>query len=144
MGVIDLNARVTALEQNGAGGEELDQLEAAVTAIENELTVTSADITDDLETLPEDVEASCILQTYGKIVLMSIWTQNTGDNAVTNVKFYEIPESIRPLAPNVAYVSNPIAYVGDDAAIYFREIESAQEAVVQFFWFVATAPEPGE
>lgn len=144
MGVIDLNARVTALEQNGAGGEELDQLEAAVTAIENDLTVTTTDITADLETLPEDVEASALLQTYGKIVLLSVRAQNAGASAASNFKLYEIPESIQPVAPDTVYVSNSVAYVEEGNAIYITKIEATQEVLVNLYWFVATAPTPGE
>lgn len=145
MGVIDLDKRVKKLEQaDNAAGAELDQLEAAVTAIENDLTVTTADITDDLETLPEDVEGTAVLQTYGKLVMLTAWAQNAGDNAVSDVKFYEIPESIWPFAPSAVYVSNPVAHVGEDDAIYFAKIESAQEVEVNLYWFVAPEPTPGE
>ena len=60
MGVIDLNARVTALEKNGAGGAEIDQIEADLTALEEQINgdgETDLGLAGDVAAIAEDITA---------------------------------------------------------------------------------------
>jgi hypothetical protein len=58
MGVIDLNARVKALEENSGNSAEIDQIEAAVTALEETVNGdgdTDLGLVGDVADLQEDV-----------------------------------------------------------------------------------------
>lgn len=55
MGVIDLNARVTALEKNGSNSQEIDQIEADLTALEETVGAIAEDVTSDVFTPDPDL-----------------------------------------------------------------------------------------
>lgn len=64
MGVIDLDARVRKLEQGGGGGAEIDQIEAALTALEEQINgdgETDLGLAGDVSDLEDAVE---VLQTH--------------------------------------------------------------------------------
>lgn len=148
MGVIDLNARVAALEKNGAGGAELDQLEAAVTAIENMLTVTSTDITADCETPPEGVSIEyAILDTYGKLCIFSVLLgAGAGSTAEDPFTIYTLPDE---LLGTYNYMSNSVncQLIGeaDDQIIEVVPPAAGEFVTYSVIWLVGDpAPEPGE
>ena len=149
MGVIDLDKRVKKLEQDGAGGAELDQLEAAVTAIENELTVTAADITADLDTLPEGVTVSIVnLQTYGKLRMLTFAATNSGAK-VGGCKLYTIPAAIAPYN-SLSYITSSIdeMWIEQDSEdnsynIIFM-VDANSEIYATLTWIANPAPTAGE
>lgn len=144
MGVIDLDKRVRKLEQDGAGGAELDQLEAAVTAIENELTVTVTDISGDLETLPEGMTVDfAYFEKYGKICSVTFSVSNEGPHA-EELPLYKIPVDKVPYT-QFSYAANADgAFIieGEDGYYVAFNVDSALIASVQ--WIANPAPTPGE
>lgn len=145
MGVIDLDARVKKLEQEGTGGAVIDQLESAVTAIENELTVTVTDITDDLETLPEGVTVEfAYLETYGK--LCSVTFSADSANPIDDVPLYKIPADKMPYTPFSMTNSDGGAFIleGEDGYYVACTIGAGLIASVQWIVNPAPAPTPGE
>lgn len=144
MGVIDLDKRVRKLEQEGTGGAVVDQLEAAVTAIENELTVTSTDISGDLETLPEGVTVDFAhLETYGKVCSVTFGFDNSG-SAVSGLPVFKIPADKMPYTPDsyTSSVNGAYVFEGEDGYYVGCDLESGLIACVQ--WIANPAPTPGE
>lgn len=148
MGVIDLDKRVKKLEQDGAGGAVVDQLEAAVTAIENELTVTSRFITEDCETPPEGVTIEfAVLDTYGKLCIMLVTLTAANDSAATDLfTVYTIPEALHG---TFNYMSNSvncgIAGEGDDQIVMVAPPAAGENVTYNLIWLVGDpAPTPGE
>ena len=148
MGVIDLDKRVKKLEQDGAGGAELDQLEAAVTAIENELTVTVTDITDDLETLPEGVTVSVAnLQTYGKIRMLTFGALNSGSEVIGDV-LYVLPSDVCPYDGLSFISSTSDLWMEEDLEnggynVFFG-VGAGNTISGALIWIANPAPTPGE
>lgn len=148
MGVIDLDKRVRKLEQDGAGGAVVDQLEAAVTAIENELTVTVTDISGDLETLPEGVTVSIAnLQTYGKIRMLTFSAANSGSEVVGDV-LYVLPSDICPYdnasfltSTNDLWMEEDLENGGYDV---FFAVGAGNTITGALIWITNPAPTPGE
>lgn len=144
MGVIDLDKRVKKLEQDGAGGAELDQLEAAVTAIENELTVTVTDISGDLETLPEGVTADfAYFETYGKVCSVTFGLDN-GGSSVSGLQVYKIPADKIPYTPYSYTASVNDAYILEGEDGYYIACELASGLIASVQWIANPAPTPGE
>ena len=148
MGVIDLDKRVRNLEQDGAGGAVIDQLESAVTAIENELTVTSTDITADCETPPEGVSIEyAVLDTYGKLCIMTVLLRaGAGSTAADIFVVYKIPDEIRG---TFNYMSNSVncMIMGEDSDQIIEVVPPAAGEFVTYnvIWLVGDpAPTPGE
>lgn len=145
MGVIDLDARVKKLEQEGTGGAVIDQLESAVTAIENELTVTVTDITEDLETLPEGatVTLACI-QTYGSIVLFTLEIDNPGQGS--NQEIYKLPANLCPYDPSTAIFYGDTCHLEsvDGETYVVGEIPAENVCIYNLMWIANPAPTPGE
>ena len=147
MGIIDLSARVSALEKNDTSScAELDQLEAAVTAIENQLTVTVTDISEDLETLPSGMTVTfAYMETYGSLCSVTFKVENEGD-ANEEVPLYQIPADKIPYTP-YSFTANTesvyLGYSGDDLYVYFDiNTNTSMEYSVQ--WLANPAPTPGE
>jgi hypothetical protein len=148
MGVIDLDKRVRKLEQDGSGGAVVDQLEAAVTAIENQLTVTSTFITADCETPPEGVSIEyALLDTYGKLCIMTVLLgAGAGSTAADSFVVYKIPDEIRG---TFNYMSNSVNCVldGEDSDQVIAVVPPAAGEYVTYsvIWLVGDpAPTPGE
>lgn len=148
MGVIDLDKRVRKLEQDGAGGAVVDQLEAAVTAIENELTVTVTDVTDDIVN-PEGVTCNlATLETYGKIVhFHAEFVAESGNTGIEDT-VYTVPETLRP-----RYNHSVVQVFGDSAATngyndggIYVEYQFTEPGTVyaDSYWIANPAPTPGE
>ena len=149
MGVIDLDKRIKKLEQEGAGGAVIDQLESAVTAIENELTVTVTDITDDLETLPEGVTVSVAsLQTYGKICMLSFAAANSGTK-VDGSRMYTIPAELVPYN-SLSYITSNLDEIwieqDSETGSYYAmfAVAASGEIYSTLTWIANPAPTPGE
>ena len=149
MGVIDLDKRVRKLEQEGTGGAVVDQLEAAVTAIENELTVTVTDISGDLETLPEGVTVSLAnLQSYGKIRMLTFVATNSGTKVEASV-LYTIPAGIMPYN-SLSFITSSIDEIwieqdseNDNYHVLFA-VDAGGEIYATLTWLANPAPTPGE
>ena len=147
MGIIDLSARVRALEKNDtSSGAELDQLEAAVTAIENQLTVTVTDISDDLETLPSGMTVTfAYMETYGSLCSVTFGVENEGD-ANEEVPLYQIPADKLPYT-SYSYTANTgsvyLGYSGDDLYVYF-DINADTSMGCSVQWLANPEPTPGE
>ena len=147
MGVIDLNARVSALEKNDtSSGAELDQLEAAVTAIENQLTVTVTDISEDLETLSSGLTVTfAYMETYGSLCSVTFGVENEGAQA-EEVPLYQIPADKIPYT-SYSYTANTgsvyLGYSGDDLYVYF-DINADTSMGYSIQWLANPAPTPGE
>ena len=110
MGVIDLSRRVTKLENADiASGSELDQLEAAVTGIENELSVTVADVTDDCtEFQIEGVTlTSATLVTYGKLALFQATFVSDATSLAGIIGLYRIPDALQPPGTRICIENDP-------------------------------------
>lgn len=140
MGVIDLNARVAALEQNGAGGEELDQLEAAVTAIENGLTVTTTDVTEDC-TFGDLSEGYVVIQTYGKIATAVLFAENSTAASITQ-SIYSIPDEL--MFSTYTFIGDPVAVrvLGSEISL---TVAAGNTVSTMLLWIIdPPAPEPGE
>ena len=98
MGVIDLNARVTALERNGAGGAEIDQIEADLTALEE----TVGDLVENVSskiTLNTSLEGNlyCTAYRFANYVFANITADIT--SSVTYGTAYDlcdIDDSLKP------------------------------------------------
>ena len=107
MGVIDLNTRVTELEKYG--GTVFDQLAAEVTGIENGLTVTVADVTDDCgEISIEGVTlVSATLVTYGKLALFQAEIESDTTQAAAIIGLYQIPDTLQPPGSRICIESDP-------------------------------------
>lgn len=141
MGVIDLDKRVKKLEQaDVAGGAELDQLEAAVTAIENDLTVSTTDISDDFENVPEGVTVTALITIYGKIAFAVI-TVETSDT---------FSDAYATLDPAILPASD-YSYIGRSSTVnaYFEEgylvIGATDSGTATLLWIIdPPAPTPGE
>ena len=94
MGVIDLNARVTELEKYG--GEQIDQLEASVTALEN-LNIYSHVPMDD--ELPEGITSmtdhypGCYYEIVGQLVHVAVNVE--GLTATLSTEIFTLPEAVR-------------------------------------------------
>lgn len=136
MGVIDLDARVKKLEEGGAGGAVIDQLESAVTALEE--TVNGNGTTDlglvgdvsDLETAVSAIETAsvadrhtielesgfteqtanggCFYETIGNIVHIHIAVD--GFTSGTAATLSTLPEAVRPDIP-IYFRGNTAGYV---------------------------------
>lgn len=153
MGVIDLDRRIKKLEQDGAGSAELDQLEAAVTAIENELTVTVTDVTDDITTDPEIIMegVTCdlaVLEKYGAIVhFHAEFTASAGNTGIEGT-IYTVPEELLP-----RYNLSAVSVSGDSSAtseyhnggIYTEyQFRTSGSVYIDTYWIANPAPTPGE
>lgn len=149
MGVIDLDARVKKLEQEGTGGAVIDQLEAAVTAIENELTVTVTDVTDDITTDPEIIfeGVTCelaVLEKYGAVVhFHAEFTASVGNTGIDG-QVYTISETMRPRY-NLSALSGSIE--ASAQGVYFNggvyityQFADAGTAYTDLYWIA----NPGE
>lgn len=102
MGVIDLNARVTALEKNGAGGAELDQIEADLTALEETVGGLIEDVSDKFTpnasvTFAADYPKVSIVK-IGNLCFMELEATMTAgyETAGTNTTLGTLDTSIRP------------------------------------------------
>ena len=147
MGVIDLDKRVKKLEQaDVAGGAELDQLEAAVTAIENDLTVTTTDLSDDAGITSENVTITKVLkQVYGKIVVFFL-NAYTGESEGGFVS-YKSPANELPSDTGLVLTGEyPLAMEADDGDLYvYAELEANSNVVGTIAWIIdPPAPTPGE
>lgn len=74
MGVIDLDARVKALEENSGNSAEIDQIESDLTALENTVSGITEDVTDKLtlnEALTFESTPSYVAYRVGDIVVLS-------------------------------------------------------------------------
>lgn len=155
MGVIDLDARIKKLEQEGTGGAVIDQLESAVTAIENELTVTVTDVTDNITTDPEIISegVTCtlaVLEKYGAIVHFHAEFAADGGNIGIEGVIYTIPEELRArYSIGAISVSGGASVTCDyeDGEIYAEySFTGGGFAYADVYWIAnpAPAPTPGE
>ena len=98
MGVIDLDARVKKLEQGGAGSAEIDQIEAAVTALE-EASVPVKTTVDSLDAgTPGDATTGGV---YYEVMgnLVHVHMAASGFTANTRTTSFTLPEAVRPASP---------------------------------------------
>lgn len=118
MGVIDLNARVTELEKYG--GAVFDQLAAEVTGIENDLTPSVVDLTEEFQTATTAIVeegitvAYAYLITYGKLAILK--TKYSSEREQTALLHLQeiIPEQYLP-------GSRDLAISGNLADIFFED-----------------------
>lgn len=163
MGVIDLNARVTALEKNGAGGAELDQIEADLTALEE--TVNGNGETDlglvgdvaALENMFEDVSDKITVNSgitvNGTPVIKAVKISNvvfacitvdvkTGSQpAGTEYTLLDIDSSITPAATVSSYCSGASGATSRANASSVSStilVNGGNYARFNIFWFVET------
>ncbi len=99
MGVIDLGKRISAIEkelEGGAGGEVIDQLEAAVTALEEAAVPTKTAVTTLLNGCTAYADAGGVYyETMGSLVHVHLSVYDA--NGVSkSVKVFELPEGVRP------------------------------------------------
>lgn len=94
MGVIDLNARVTELEKYS--GEQIDDLEAAVTALENLNSYSHVPMDEEL---PEGIASmtehypGCYYEIVGRLVHVAVNVE--GLTATLATELFTLPEEIR-------------------------------------------------
>ena len=112
MGVIDLDARVKKLEQGGGGGAEIDQIEADLTALEEQINgdgETDFGLAGDVSDIQADlvsVDLSSLLtgkaavvtdaklRKYGNVYEISILTDKTVATTLTSM--VTLPVEARP------------------------------------------------
>lgn len=142
MGVIHNKEAIEALKKTAASlQEQINNIDPG-----GGPTVTVTDITADLETLPEGatVEVACI-QTYGKIVLLTIVIDNPGE--ASNQNIYKIPVDIVPYDQSAVMGLSDNCYlsVEDDEFYVTGEIPSDNIGIYNLMWIANPAPvTPGE
>lgn len=148
MGVIDLDARVKKLEQEAGGGAAIDQIEAELTALDEQINgdgETDLGLAGDVEALKEAATVTqtaitplvgeagtggCFYEVYGKLVrlhfnLTSLTASgSTSGTEVYNVVF-NIPLALRPGASIIT-----IGTEADPAAGFTRMVVSASNGNV--------------
>lgn len=152
MGVIDLDARVKKLEQGGgAVGPEIDQLEAAVTSLENTVDGLIEDVSDKITVHegitmnPEDL----YIRAYriGNVVYLAAIASITGGSQTQGTEYaiFDVDSTITPEKTVSAYCS------GQSAAVSRVNVSSVSSTILvtagnfarfEVFWFVAPAPSP--
>lgn len=132
MGVIDLYARVKKLEQDTTGsGEVIDQLESAVTVIENELTVTTTEVSDDC-TFGDLSDGAVVIQTYGKIAMLVLSAENSTAAPITQ-SIYTIPDEIA--FSTYPFIGDPTAVGVVDGAIILT-VPAGESVTATLFWII--------
>lgn len=154
MGVIDLNARVTALENNagsGGGGGDIDALEAAVTALENEVSPWTYAPKTTITTLtkgePYADGGGCYYRVLGNLVQLHMAITGTTNSSVNTV--YTLPAAVRPLyevaVAGVAGTLNSSDYslwtIGSDGVVKVRGTNAYVRLDCVYFIAPEAAPE---
>lgn len=106
MGVIDLDARVKKLEQDGTGGAVIDQLEAAVTALEEAAVPSKTDVTElDHGEIADSTTGGVYYEVMGNLVHVHVAALSFTANTRTTA--FVLPEAIRPVTPifNAVYAT---------------------------------------
>lgn len=99
MGVIDLNARVTALEKNAGNSQEIDQIEADLTALEGTVealeTPEKTAVTEIATGLTISESAGGVYyEVLGKLVHVHLAAEGFTSNTRTTA--FTIPSAVRP------------------------------------------------
>ena len=118
MGVIDLDARVKKLEQEGAGGAVIDQLEAAVTALEGDVEdlQDAAEYSTTERIVGKWIDGSDVYEKSVKLEGVVYTTANT-NHTVMEIPGIALPISLTAMFSNstkTIYHSSP--YVATDQA----------------------------
>lgn len=143
MGVIDLDARVKKLEQGGAGGAEIDQIEADLTALENTVDGLIEDVSNKI-TLNTSLTGTATVKAFriGPMLLATATAEITAGAAAfgTQYDLFDIDTAIAPEA------SVSVACLGVDGLQVVQASSGSKKIVtkggnwVQFgiLWKIAT------
>lgn len=146
MGVIDLYARVKKLEQGGAGGAEIDQIEADLTALENTVGDLVEDVSDKI-TLNESVTFAdgypiISITRIGSMCFMTCTASFTaGASAIgSDTLIGTLDESIRPVdnvwvTGGAASSGIQISYVAANGTV---QTKGGDWCRFEAFWPIAT------
>lgn len=115
MGVIDLDKRVKKLEQDETGGAELDQLEAAVTALEENATPERTVVTNLTNGTAYDDFGGVFYEKLGNLVHVHVSVSGVTTN--TNTVIFTMPEALRPTGATCSAVGVSQQYFSDSLTL---------------------------
>lgn len=145
MGVIDLNARVTALEKNSGNSQEIDQIEADLTALEETVGGLVTDVSNKI-TLKSPLTGTlnCSATKIGNMVFATI-TADLDDDQVTYGTAYDLCTIDSSIAPAETSAGCCFDIEGKLSVV---QISTARNAIVTkggkwvsfyIFWKIATS-----
>jgi len=147
MGVIDLGKRVSAIEkelEGGAGGEVIDQLEAAVTALEENATPARTVVTELTNGTAYDDFGGVFYEKLGNLVHVHVSVSGVTTN--TNTVIFTMPEELRPTGATCSAVGVSQQYFSDSLTLCKGRVSASDGnvsvlsngtyAIIEFYYII--------
>lgn len=150
MGVIDLNARVRALEENAGNSQEIDQIEADLTALEETVDGLIEDVSDKLTLNPNltfaDGYPVVIITKIGDYCFCQILGSVSSGASAAGVDYPvgTLDEAIRPSTAVSAFTIGELtsarsSFIGTDGVV---KTQGGNWFSFEAFWKIATPTTP--
>lgn len=147
MGVIDLNNRVAAIEkelEGGAGGEVIDQLEAAVTALEEAAIPIRTVVSELTNGTAYDDFGGVYYETLGNLVHVHVAVSGLTTN--TSAVIFTVPEELAPVGSASTAVGVSQQYFGDSLTLCKGRVSASDRnvsvysngtyAIIEFYYMI--------